>query len=218
MMALFLLLLMAYSLIGETFHEVTGTAMLILFITHTWLHRRWWKAVPKGHYPAYRCFITVLDFILLVLMLLQPLSGIAMSHHLFTFLQLKGVSAAARDIHLMLGYWSFVLMSLHLGLHIEAMLPAALRNGKGSKVPHTVLISIAGAVSLYGIYAFIHRQLPLYMFRRMLFAFFDFSEPVLLFLLDYLAIMILFSSVGACIGKLLKKSSSADPRTSGKSG
>ena len=27
-------LLMAYSLIGETFHEVAGTAMLALFIAH----------------------------------------------------------------------------------------------------------------------------------------------------------------------------------------
>ena len=31
--------LMAYSLIGETFHEIAGVAMLALFITHHGLNR-----------------------------------------------------------------------------------------------------------------------------------------------------------------------------------
>ena len=75
LMVLLLLLLMTYSLIGETFHEAIGTAMLVLFIVHLILHRKWWKALPKGKYTAYRAFITILDLILLVLMFAQPLSG-----------------------------------------------------------------------------------------------------------------------------------------------
>ena len=36
-MLLLLPLLMAYSLIGEAFHEVAGTLMLALFLLHHWL-------------------------------------------------------------------------------------------------------------------------------------------------------------------------------------
>lgn len=197
-MTLALPLLMAYSLIGETFHEITGTLMLLLFLTHTWQHRRWWKAVPRGRYTTYRTLLTAVDLILLVMMLAQPLSGIAMSHHLYTFLPFGGVAATVREIHLLLGYWSFVLMSFHLGLHLNMMLPAALRGKKA------VGLAALG-ISLYGIYAFIRREFPAYMFRQTMFAFFDFAEPLLFFLLDYLAIMVLFAALGYCIGRIIKR-------------
>ena len=51
-MLLLLPLLMAYSLIGEAFHEVAGTLMLALFLLHHWLNRSWWKALFKGRYCA----------------------------------------------------------------------------------------------------------------------------------------------------------------------
>ena len=54
-------------------------------------------------------------------------------------------------------------------------------------------------VSLYGIYAFIKRQLPSYMFLQTMFAFFDFSESRILFLLDYLTVIILFAMLGLLI-------------------
>lgn len=198
LMTLALPLLMAYSLIGETFHEITGTLMLPLFLTHAWQHRRWWKTVPRGRYTPYRTLLTALDLILLVLMLAQPFSGIAMSHHLYTFLPLGGVAATVREIHLLLGYWSFVLLSFHLGLHMDMMLPAAFR---GKTVGRIAVLGI----SLYGIYAFIRRELPAYMFRQTMFAFFDFEEPLVFFLLDYLAIMVLFAALGYCIGRIIKR-------------
>ena len=205
LMTLILPLLMAYSLIGETFHEVIGTVMLVLYVLHLFLHRRWWKAVPKGRYNAYRAFITFLNLILLVLMLTQPLSGIAMSHHLYTFLPFTGIAATARDIHLVLGYWSYVLMSAHLGLHMEWVI-RGITKGKEQKqaIPWIGRILVF-LISAYGIYAFIKRGLPGYMFMQTMFAFFDFGEPVLFFIADYLAVMVLFAAAGYYIGKLLKR-------------
>ena len=198
-MTVLLPFLMAYSLIGETFHEAAGTAMLVLFIMHLISHRKWWKAIPKGKYTAYRTFITVLDLVLLVLMVLQPLSGIAMSHHLYTFIHLDGVSAAAREIHLALAYWGLVLMSLHLGLHADMFFKnESMRSKPG--------MTAAGLISAYGIYAFIKRGLPGYMFLRTKFAFFDFGVPIMFFMIDYLAIMVLFAVLGYCIKKRLHKS------------
>ena len=48
------------------------------------------------------------------------------------------------------------------------------------------------------------RQIPAYLFLKLPFAFFDYSEPRVLFLADYLAVMILFAMLGYGIMKLLK--------------
>ena len=50
-MTVLLPMLMAYSLIGETFHEVIGTAMLLLFVTHHILNRRWYKTALRANKP-----------------------------------------------------------------------------------------------------------------------------------------------------------------------
>ena len=74
--------------------------MFVLFIMHQIINRRWYSALFKGKYTASRVFQTVLNLALLVFMLLQPVSGIRMSKHLYTFLPTFPVSAYARQIHM----------------------------------------------------------------------------------------------------------------------
>ena len=45
-----LLLLMPYSLLGETAHEWIGMGMLVLFLLHHWFNRKWLSAVNRGAY------------------------------------------------------------------------------------------------------------------------------------------------------------------------
>ena len=187
--------LMAYSLIGETFHEIMGVAMLGLFIAHHILNRTWFKGLFRGRYSPYRAFMTGVNLLLCIVMVCLPLSGIMMSKHLFTFLPTDGLSATARTVHLLASYWGFALMNLHLGLHMDAMI----------KTKPKWLPFASGMVSLYGIYAFIKRELPLYMTLRSQFVFFDYAEPRVFFFADYLAVLVLFTTVGYCIGKLLKR-------------
>ena len=196
-MVLLLPLLMAYSLIGESFHEAAGTLMLVLFLLHYWFNRAWWKSLFKGRYSPKRVFQTVLNLLLLLFMIVQPLCGILMSKHLYTFLPTDGISSVARAIHLPLSNWGFVLMSLHAGTHLSAMLP----KGKGK----TVAIGCLSGIALYGIYAFIKRQIPAYLLLRLPFAFFDYSEPRWFFLADYLAVIVLFAMLGYGILLLLKR-------------
>ncbi len=194
-MVLLLPLLMAYSLVGEAFHEVAGSLMLVLFIIHHWLNRAWWKNLFRGKYRAKRIFQTVLNFLLFLFMILQPLCGILMSKHLYTFLPTANLSSLARAIHLPLANWGFVLMSLHAGTHLGTMLPKK----KG------IVLSFLSALSLYGVYAFFKRQIPDYMVLRLPFVFFDYSEPRLFFFADYLAVMILFAVLGYGVTLLLNK-------------
>ncbi|MBE7005005.1 MAG: DUF4405 domain-containing protein [Ruminococcaceae bacterium] len=193
-MTILLPCLMAYSLIGEMFHEIAGIAMLALFIAHHILNHAWFRGLFRGQYSPYRAFTAAVDLLLCVVMLCLPLSGIMMSKHLFKFLPTAGFSATARTVHLLCSYWGFALMSLHLGLHMDAML---------KKKPKWLGVT-AGVVSLYGAYAFVKRDLPLYMTLRSRFVFFDYAEPRVWFFVDYLAIMALFAALGYGIGKALK--------------
>lgn len=192
-MTLLLPLLMAYSLIGETFHEIAGTAMLALFILHHIQNRRWFPGLFRSRYSRRRIFQTVLDSLLLVFMIIQPVSGILMSKHLYTFLQIPGAAARVREIHLCLAYWGYILISLHAGTHLSLMVERIQSRGKKVLLPFLCTDIL---ICAYGIYAFFRRQFPDYMFRRTAFVFFDYSSPLIVFILDYLAVMVLFETAG----------------------
>lgn len=194
-MTVLLPMLMAYSLIGEAFHEVIGTLMLALFIIHHILNRKWYGALRKGRYNARRVFQTILDSVLLVFMILQPVSGILMSKHLYTFLPSLPISATAREVHMLLAYWGFVLMRVHAGTH----LPASMKGLAVKKKAHLAVLTVLCGISAYGCAAFVKRGFPGYMSGQTAFAFFDFSEPHVFFFLDYLAVMILFMMLGCVI-------------------
>ena len=125
-----------------------------------------------------------------------------MSKYLYTFIKVEGIAATVRVIHLVGAYWCFVLMSNHAGTHL--MVPLKLIDRKSPKVK-TVLLITMGAVSLYGIYASIKRDFVDYMFMKTVFAFFDYSEPVMKFLADYLSVMLLFMMIGLILENLLVK-------------
>ena len=192
-MLIILPMLMAYSLIGEKFHEIIGSIIFILFIVHHVINRNWYKALNKGKYSPRRVFQTTLNFLLLIFMILQPISGILMSKHLYTFLPVLSVAAKSREIHLLIGYWGYVLMSIHAGTHLNA--PLNRLRQKDTKGWSLAVIS-GICISAYGIYAFIKRNFAGYMFMKTLFVFLDFSEPLVFFFADYLAVMVLFAVVG----------------------
>ncbi len=202
LMTVALLLLMAYELIGQTTHEVIGTAMFLLFVLHHALNRSWSRNVLKGRYTLYRAYQTALVVLILVGMLCQAISGMLLSRHLYTFLPIQGHAHLARTLHMLGAYWNLVLMSLHLGLHWSMALAHFRKTSKGK----TAILRAAGAaVALFGVTAFLRREVGAYLLGQIQFAFFDFEEPLALFFLDYLAIMGLFVWVGHYLGLLLRK-------------
>jgi hypothetical protein len=178
---------MAYSLIGERFHEIAGSLMLVLFVVHHRLNRTWTRNLFRGRYTARRVFQTAVNLLLMIFMIMQPVCGILMSKHLYDFLPTAGLADIVRSIHLPLANWGFILMSLHAGTHLGSMLPKKARN--------TWVICLA-AISIYGIFAFFKRGIPDYMFLKQAFVFFDYGEPLGFFLFDYIAVIILFVMAG----------------------
>ncbi len=65
---------------------------------------------------------------------------------------------------------------------------------------------IALLIAAYGLYPFVKRDIGSYMLLKIQFAFFDFEEPLLLFMLDYLVVMGLFVAAGYYLAKGLRQS------------
>ena len=197
MMTIILLLLMAYSMVDETAHEWLGIGMFVLLILHHILNRRWSQNLLKGRYTPYRVLQVALVMLALMSMLGSMISGIVISRHALVFLPITGGQSWARTLHMLSAYWGFVMMSLHLGLHWNIMLAMAGKMVKKPSVLRTWSLRIAGClIAAYGAYAFVRRDVGRYMTLMDQFAFFDFSEPLILFLLDYMAIMGLFVFIG----------------------
>ena len=205
MMTVALFFLMGYQFWGETAHEWIGAGMFVLFIAHQICNLNWYKNLFRGRYPATRAAWCGINILTLAAMLALMYSGIRMSGHVFAFLPARGGMALARRLHILGSYWGYLLMSLHLGLHWGMVLRVFGKRRAAQQEYWSAGFIISLLIAAYGIYVFIKRDFPTYLFLRSEFVFLDYDEPGLLFLLDYLALM------GACIfiahygAKLLKK-------------
>lgn len=205
-MTMLLPLLMAYSLVGEAFHEWAGGGMLLLFLLHQGCNWRWYRRLLHGKYHALRIVSTLLNIAMLILILLLMSSGITMSRYAFAFLPLNGSVSAARTLHLAASYWYYVLASIHIGLHGNLLLGRLRKTfSRNPSASFWRIIRILCTVlcMLYGLYAFRSRGLAGYMLLQSQFVWIDYTEPLLYFLLDYLAIMALFALSAAYITGLI---------------
>lgn len=204
-MTVALLFLMTYELVGQAAHEWLGIGMFILFVTHHILNRKWSRNLLRGHYTPLRTWQTLLVVLVLLCMAGSMVSGVILSRHVLSFLPISSGRSLARSLHMISAYWGFVLMSLHLGLHWSMMMAMARKAfPNASSVRTWALRILAVGIVAYGVYAFIERDIAGYMFLRIQFVFFDFEEPLIFFLLDYVAAMGLFVFAGYYFAELLK--------------
>ena len=205
-MTVLLLLLMAYTLVGEAAHEWLGMAMLVLFLLHHALNFKWLKTLPRGRYSGFRILQTVLAALILLTMLGSMVSGILMNRYVFGFLHLR-IGDWAQSIHLLCAYWGFVLMSLHLGLHWTMILGMLRRLYKTVHSPRRTLIlrCIAGVISGFGIVFFVRNRLTDYLFLRTHFVMLDWNVTLTSFLIQYLCMMGLFVCAGCYLGKAVQE-------------
>ncbi len=201
-MTLMLPCLMAYELIGQETHEILGLCMVSLFILHHALNWKWHQNLFKGKYTAYRIVLTALDILMAIVLIDQAVTGIMMAKHVFPGLPHVGRRSFARVLHLLGAYWGFTFCCLHAGLHMTGM----IRRWKSKTgIARLIPAALAFCVTGYGIFAFIRRGFPRYMLLLEQFVFFDFEEPLMLFFLDYAALLLTLILLGCVIGHCLQK-------------
>ncbi len=199
-MCLVLLCLMACQVCGEVLHEWGGVLMTLLLIVHHVLNRKWYAALFRGRYNAYRVITVLVNTLLPGAIALTALCGMSMSAHAVPFLYGILPIVFARQYHLAMSYWSFVLMGFHLGLHVPAMTAGFQWNGK-VKAGLSALCAVAAGV---GFWLFEKNGLPDYMFFRTPFAFLVYEKAAVLVFAENLAMLIAFALLGACCAGLCK--------------
>lgn len=191
--------LMAYTLIGEVAHEWMGAAMFVLFILHHALNGQWIKNLAKGRYTALRTLQTTMDALVFLCMVGLMVSGVILSREVFGFLSIRSGRSFARTLHMLASYWGFLLMSFHLGMHWNMVMGLARRLcglSKPSRLRTRILQAVSLAICVYGLYAFAHNHILDYMLLRTHFVFFDMDQPLIMFFVEYLAMMGLWATVG----------------------
>lgn len=191
-MTMLLLLLMAYQITGQEFHEWFGAGMLVLFLLHNILNIRWYVNLFKGKYTLLRVTQVIINFSVLASMLCLGFSGIVMSRHVFAELPIHGPIATARTMHLTASYGGFVLMSIHLGFHWSMIRGMFGRLWDGMKIPAVsvwLMRFIAVFIAGYGAYCFQKNNIDSYMFLKQEFVFFDFEQSAVSVFAEYISMM-----------------------------
>ena len=182
---------------ADIVHEILGVGLFVLWAVHIILNRRWYGAIFRGKYNPYRVMQTVINCCILICTIFLMISGIILSNHVFTFLNIQGGLGFARIAHLLASHWYYLFMSLHIGLHVGRL----FQNITAKIIPRIIL----ALVCAYGIYAFIARGVWKYLILRQQFFFFDLDRGYVLFALDYISIIILFAAISHLIASRLKK-------------
>lgn len=211
---------------ADIVHEILGVGLFVLWGVHIALNRRWYGAIFRGKYNPYRVMQTIINCCILISTIFLMISGIILSNHVFTFLNIQGGLGFARIAHLLASHWYYLFMSMHIGMHVGMIankmrqpapinchpelvsesstneMPKQVRHDKLRKIIPRIILAL---VCTYGIYAFIARGVWKYLILQQQFFFFDLERGYILFALDYISIIILFATISHFIAKILKK-------------
>lgn len=106
---------------------------------------------------------------------------------MFQFLNIPTTNLG-RQLHLFSTSWGFVLMGIHLGLHLKMMLGKSLKRLKNSSFEYLFYLVIFSII-LFGGYAFLKNRYYSDMLLLTDFKFFDYGQSPILFYLEQFAII-----------------------------
>ena len=202
---------------ADIVHEILGLALFLLWAVHISLNRRWYGAIFKGKYNPYRVMQTFINCGILICTIFLMISGIILSNHIFTFLNIQGGLGFARIAHILASHWYYLFMSMHIGMHVgmiankiaqkkDATNESSNQESKPQSSARKIIFRIVLALACaYGLYAFIIRGVWKYLFLQQQFFFFDLERGYILFALDYISIIILFATFSHLVAIRLKK-------------
>ena len=202
-MIILFIILMGYYTTDNIVHEILGITIFVLFIIHNILNIRWYKGIFKGKHNFQRTFHIILNLLLFIAMVGMMVSGIMISADVFAFLGIP-TTMFGRRLHMLSTSWGFILMAIHVGLHISALmnkLNTKMKNSTFEYVYYFILLLLAGL----GIYSFINLKVWEDMFLVNDFKFFDYEQSSIVFYLKYLSILIFIALVIYIIFFLLRK-------------
>lgn len=172
-MALLFVLLMSSQATEQKVHEWLGVAMLLIALMHQYLNFWWYQSLLKMKRNAFYLFKNTVSVLMIIALVLCIFSGFAMSKYATPFLRGAIKLSLTRQIHLCVTHWFFILVGLHIGLHLINWVKRSFT----IKIKK-ILFVILWCVSVYGLYLFLETQMLDYLLMRSQFAFLDYKMPL----------------------------------------
>ena len=184
-MYLLFIILMGHHITDNLIHEILGTIIFVLFIIHQILNYRYYKMVFKGKYTFKRTLTLIIDLLLLISMIGMIISAINISSNVFSFLNIS-TKIWGRKLHMLSTSWGFVLMSVHVGLHLNVLINKLNKKMKDNTFEYVYYLILI-LVIIYGIYSFIKLNLISDMFLLNAFKYYNFNESPVVFYLHVIS-------------------------------
>lgn len=203
MMYLLFIILMGHHITENLIHEILGTLLLILFIMHNILNIKYYKIIFKGKYTSKRVLTLIIDMLLLISVIGIIISAINISNEVFSPLNIS-TKIWGRKLHMLSTSWAFVLMSVHVGMHISPIMNKIykkIKNNTFEYVYYLVLILLI----IHGIYSFIKLNLISDLFLLNAFKYYDYNESPIIFYLHVTATSLLICLIVYFISKIKRK-------------
>ena len=201
-MYLLFIILMGHHITGNHIHEILGTGTIVLFIIHNIINIKFYKIIIKGKYNLKRIFLTLIDILLLFCMIGIIVSSIIISNDVFAFLKIQ-TTIFGLKLHMLSTSWGFVIMSIHLGLHLNVLISKINKKMKNSKFEY-IYYFVFILILVYGIYSFIKMNFISDMFLLNPFKVYNFDESPFVFYLHVLSSSLFISLTIYLINSLKK--------------
>lgn len=168
--------------------------MFILLLSHNILNYKWYKNLFKGKYNKLRILYTIIDSLIILFTILAFISSIMVSGVVFKGAFLN--KALGRSLHLFTTAWLFVLMGLHLGLHLETLVMKNYKRYKANKLIMIMAYSLLILIIMTSIYVMIVKR----NFYEELFLITSFKNyyknPFIIDILEIFSMLLLFIIIG----------------------
>jgi hypothetical protein len=209
-MTILLLVAMAYHITGNAIHELVGVVLIILFMAHNILNKRWYSTIFKGRFNVRRILSIVVNLLFLVSMAVIIISGFPISSEVFPYIPVEN-DMILRQIHIQASYWGFIFMGVHIGMSWGTMINAVRKMTRitgTSRIRTISLRIIAVLIVVYGVQNSFEREM---LSRLTIYNPFGWSsdESSLGFLIDHLAIVGIYISGTHYALKFIRKQDKA---------
>ena len=199
LMYIVFIVLMGHHIIENKIHEILGIIMFVLFVIHNILNIKFYKTMFKGKYNFKRFFLTSIDVLLLICFIGIIVSSINISSDVFNFMNIQKKSWGLK-LHMLSTSWGFIIMSIHLGLHLNPLLNKINTKMKKSTFEYIYYL-IFILLIIYGIYSFIKQNYISDMFILNPFKAYDFTESSLIFYIHTISSSLCISLIVYLINK-----------------
>lgn len=188
---------LAYWWLDNLSHEVIGTALFALVIGHNVFNRRWYGNVRKGRCDVIRAFNILTIFCLAIAMLIMLATSLLISRDLFSFMALDG-AFAVREIHMFAGYWTLLIIAIHLGTRWLVMM-STIRSIFGFSSPSAsrtmALRAMAMATATWGVRSSTEMAFGSKLTLTYSLDMWDFNESAVGFFVNYASIVGLYAAL-----------------------